>query len=82
MDRLDFWPRAVFPMKRSLNAATYNYILDNGVLPVLWYQCVIVPVLFQHDKAPVKKWFSQFHVEELDSSDLIQHRGDKLEHQL
>lgn len=46
----------LIPLKGHLNAKACNDILASGE----------GPVLFQLDKDPVHKWFSQFGVEELD----------------
>jgi hypothetical protein len=70
---------------------SYNYILDNSVLPTLWQQFGESPFLFQLDNAPVHKARSVQKccvgksVEELDwpaqSSNLnpIEHLWDELE---
>ena len=56
----------------TLNASSYQEILDNFKLPTLWKQFGDGSFLFQHDSAPVhrarsiKTWMSEFGVEELD----------------
>lgn len=78
----------------TLNAETYEEILDNHALPTLWQQFGIGPFIFQHDNARVHKaqviteWFQDMGVQELDwpaqSPDInpIEHMWDELERRL
>ena len=43
------------PVKRILNASSYQIILDNSMLRTLWKQFGEGPFLFQHDCAPQSK---------------------------
>ena len=41
------WFRLLSPVKGNLNATAYNYVLDDSVLPTLWQQFGVGPVLFR-----------------------------------
>jgi len=78
------------PVKGTLNALSYQEILDNFMLTNLWEQFGDDSVLFQSDCTPVHKarsiktWLSEFGVDELyslaQSPDLnpIEHLWDEL----
>ncbi|KAI4898858.1 hypothetical protein NFI96_004520 [Prochilodus magdalenae] len=82
------------PVRGTLNASTYQGILDNSMLPTLWEQFGDGPFLFQHDRTPVhrassiKTWMSESGVEELDwpaqspALHPIEHLWDELERRL
>ena len=43
------------PVKGTLNASTYQEMLDNSIITILWEPFGDDPFLFQHDCAPVHK---------------------------